>query len=278
MAAGKRRLGAEVMSLDYERQFAAFFDELADAARPIALHYFRKNLVVDDKEDKTPVTQADREIEQKLRELIKKKFPSHGIIGEEYGGENSEAEFVWVIDPIDGTKGFATGCPTFGTIIGLAHNGKPVIGLVDQAFTKERWFGVHEVFCRYNGVLVKVTVPRALSAARLYTTSPEMFEGGYEASFDTLCHAVKWARFSADCYAYGLLALGWVDLVIERQMKVPDLIGLVPIISGAGGFVSDWQGREITLVNNGTIVAASDKKLAEEALAVINREKSEDAA
>ncbi|MGE3624146.1 MAG: inositol monophosphatase family protein, partial [Bdellovibrionales bacterium] len=129
------------MTPDYEKQFAAFFDQMADAARDVALAYFRKNLVVDEKDDRTPVTEADRGIEQKLRDVIRKTFPSHGIIGEEFGTENPEAEFVWVIDPIDGTKAFATGRPTFGTIIGLSHNGRPVAGLIDQAYTRERWFG-----------------------------------------------------------------------------------------------------------------------------------------
>jgi len=261
------------MSLDYEKEFGSFFNELADAARPIALKYFRKNLIVDDKEDKTPVTQADREIEQKLRELIKKKFPAHGVIGEEYGEDKANAEFVWVIDPIDGTKAFATGRPTFGTIIGLAHKGRPVAGLVDQAYTKERWFGVADLFCRFNGVPAKVASVRPLSAARFYTTTFDMFEG-YEGNFETLRKKVKWAQFSCDCYAYGLVALGWADLVLERQMKVPDLMGLVPIITGAGGFAGDWQGKEITLENDGTIIAASSRKLADEALAVINGKKA----
>ncbi len=257
------------MSLDYEKQFAGFFDELAETAGSVALRYFRKNLIVDEKDDKTPVTQADREIEQKLRDMIHKKFPAHGVIGEEYGGEKEEAEFVWVIDPIDGTSAFATGRPTFGTIVGLAHNAKPAVGLIEQPFTKERWFGVSNLFCRYNRMNAKVAPYRPLSAARFHTTTPAMFDGGQEALFDHLRKAVKLPSYSCDCYAYGLLAIGWMDLVIEQKMKVPDLIGLVPIISGAGGFVSDWQGNPITLTNNGTIIAASGNSLALEAMEFI---------
>jgi inositol-phosphate phosphatase / L-galactose 1-phosphate phosphatase / histidinol-phosphatase len=261
------------MPLDYEKQFAGFFDELADAAGAIALHYFRGDLIVDDKDDKTPVTQADREIEQTLRAMIHKKFPGHGVIGEEFGGENENAEFVWVIDPIDGTTAFATGRPTFGTIIGLAHNGKPAVGLVDQAFTKERWFGVRDLFCRYNGKPAKVAKPRGLNAARFHTTTPSMFDGGYESIFEQLRKTTKMPCYSCDCYAYGLLTIGWIDLVIERKMKVPDLIGLVPLITGAGGFAGDWQGNPIGLVNDGTIVAASSKQLALEALEIMTRGK-----
>lgn len=262
------------MPLDYEKEFAGFFDELADAARVIARRYFRKSFSIDDKDDKSPVTQADREIEQKLRVLIKQKFPAHGIIGEEFGSENDTAEFVWVIDPIDGTKAFATGCPTFGTIIGLAHNSKPVVGLIEQAFTKERWFGITNQFCRHNGKPAKVAPPRSLSAARLFSTSPDMFSGEYEENYKALRRAVKWARFGADCYAYGLAALGWADLVVERDLKVYDIFGAVPIIAGAGGIVSDWQGREITLDFNGASVAASSKELAQEALKIITAGKA----
>ncbi len=142
--------------MDYERAFAGFFDRMADAAGEIALRYFRTDLAVDEKDDHSPVTRADREIEAKLRTMIGEEFPSHGIVGEEHGCENEGAEFVWFIDPIDGTKSFAIGRPLFGTIIGLTHAGRPIAGLVDQAFTKERWFGVADTFCTHNGRRVKV--------------------------------------------------------------------------------------------------------------------------
>jgi len=154
---------------DYEKHFAAFFNEAADIAGAVTLNYFRKEIPIDDKHDKSPVTQADREIEQKLRELIGKKFPDHGIVGEEFGASNENAEFVWVIDPIDGTRAFMTGKPLFGTIIGLMHAGKPVVGCIDQAFTKERWFGIADQYATHNGNPIKVAPPRALEDSRLYT-------------------------------------------------------------------------------------------------------------
>jgi len=258
------------MSLDYEKQFAAFFDELAEAARVIALRYFRQTFTIDDKDDKTPVTQADREIEQALRVLIAKKFPSHGILGEEFGSEKLDAEFVWVIDPIDGTKAFATGCPVFGHLIGLAHNGKPMVGVIDQPFSKERWFGIAGQFSRHNGKPTKVAPPRKLAAARMFTTTPEMFDGDYEERFKTLRKTVKWARFGADCYAYGLLALGWADLVVEQMLKPYDVFAPIAVVSGAGGYSCDFQGKEIGFQNSGAIVASSSMALAMEALEIIN--------
>ena len=255
----------------YEKEFAPFFDELADAARAIASQYFRKTFSISDKEDKTPVTQADREIEQKLREMIGKKFPTHGILGEEFGSEKLDAEFVWVIDPIDGTKAFATGCPVFGHLIGLAHNGKPTVGVIDQPFSKERWFGITGEFSRYNGTPVKVAAPRKLTAARMFTTSPDMFDGEYEERFKTLRKTVKLARFGADCYAYGLLALGWADMVVEQLLKPYDVFAPVAVISGAGGYTCDFQGKPVGFNYNGTIVAASCKELADEVLEIINK-------
>jgi len=257
-------------TFDYEKEFKGFFDEMAEEARVIALKYFRSNLVVSEKNDKSPVTLADKEIEATLRDMIRKRYPAHGIIGEEYGKENETAEFVWVIDPIDGTRAFATGKPLFGTIIGLAHNGRPMVGLIDQAFTKERWLGVSDSFCRYNNQLTKVAPPRPLEAARFYTGNPELFHGDIFENFETLRKSTKWAFYECDCYAYGLLAIGSVDLVIEQCLGLHDIIGLVPIITGAGGYVSDWDGKEIGLGSGDKIVAASCKPLAESALRILN--------
>jgi inositol-phosphate phosphatase / L-galactose 1-phosphate phosphatase / histidinol-phosphatase len=256
------------MKLDYAKNFSDFFQELAEAAGTITLQYFRQNIPVDDKDDRSPVTQADREIEQKLRELIRKKFPDHGIIGEEYGQENETAEFVWVIDPIDGTKSFITGRPLFGTIIGLLHEGKPVVGLIEQAYTRERWFGVSDSFARHNGQTIKVAPPRVLENARLYIGSISMFEGKNFPGFLHLSRAVKLPQFACDCYAYGLLAMGWADLVVEQRLRLYDVAGVVPIVTGAGGFISDWEGQPITINFNGSAVAATSRALALAAAAV----------
>lgn len=253
---------------DYEKHFGGFFNDLAEAARGLALKYFRSDIAIIDKEDDSPVTAADREIEQALREAIGKAFPAHGIIGEEFGVENTGAEFVWVIDPIDGTKSFITGRPQFGTIIGLMHNGKPAVGLIDQAFTRERWFGVADQMAMHNCNPIRVAHPCTLKAARLCTGAFSMFEDGQMENYMALCRAVRCAQYNGECYAYGLLAMGCFDLVVERQLKIHDVAGVIPIITGAGGFAGDWDLNPVGLDFGGAIVAANSKELAEAAVRV----------
>jgi histidinol phosphatase-like enzyme (inositol monophosphatase family) len=257
------------MTVNYEKLFAAFFDEAADVAGVVALKYFRKVIPVDDKDDKSPVTQADREIEQTLRALINKRYPTHGIFGEEFGQENIDAEFVWVIDPIDGTKSFATGRPLFGTIIGLLHNGKPVMGVIDQAYTRERWFGITDTLATHNRMPICVAPPRQLPQSRLYTGSIDMFKGANFENFVRLCQSAKWTQYSCDCYAYGLLAMGWADVITEQCLKLYDVAGAVPIITGAGGFISDWNAQPIDINFDGFLVAASNRELALQALEIL---------
>ena len=243
--------------------FTPFFHETADVAGTIALTYFRKNLAIDDKQDRSPVTQADKEIEHELRRRIKNKFPDHGIIGEEFGTENPDATFVWVLDPIDGTRAFMMGKPLFGSIIGLLHHGTPVMGLIDQPYTKERWIGVTGRRAEHNGDLIHVAAPRSLKAARLITGSPEMFEQD-AATYDALRHAARWQQYGCDCYAYGLLAMGCADVVVEQCLKIWDAVGIVPIVTGAGGFVSDWNNRPIDRSFDGRLICASSESLARE--------------
>lgn len=257
------------MKMDYEKLFGAFIHEAADAAGQVALKYFRQVIPVDDKHDKSPVTEADREIEQTLRILINRAFPGHGIIGEEFGRENDKAEFVWCLDPIDGTKSFITGRPLFGTIIGLLHEGKPVLGIIDQAYTRERWFGVTDAKATHNGKPIRVAPPRKLDAARLYTGSINMFEGAHFEGYLRLCRAAKLTHYACDCYAYGLLAMGWADVMVEQCLKIYDVVGTVPIITGAGGFIGDWQGNPITINFGSEAVAASSRELAMESIKVL---------
>lgn len=256
--------------MDYEKTFAGFFDELGEAARKIALQYFRTVLPVEDKPDTSPVTQADREIEKTLRQMINKKFPDHGIIGEEFGRENEKADFVWVIDPIDGTKSFITGRPLFGTLVGLMHNGTPTVGMIDQPYTKERWFGIDKQFARHNGKPIKVAAPRKLDQARLYTGSISMFKGEKFENFLKLSNTAKLAQQGCDCYVYGLVALGTVDITVEQCLGLYDVAGSAPIITGAGGYVAQWDGKPISFDFNKTCVTASNEALAHEAMAIMN--------
>jgi inositol-phosphate phosphatase/L-galactose 1-phosphate phosphatase/histidinol-phosphatase len=250
--------------------FARVAEELADLSRPLSRKYFRGALGLREKDDRSPVTRADQEIEETIRKYLAKRFPGHGVIGEEMGRSMPDAEYVWVIDPIDGTKAFATGKPLFGTLISLVHRGCPVVGLIDQAITGERWLGVAGAGAWLNGAAARVRSERRLEEAIAYTAAPEMFAGDLEAGFGRLRDAVKWCLYNCDCYAYGLLAIGQIDLVFERNLQPHDFCALVPIIANAGGFISDWRGRAITLESDGTIVAATSRTLAEEALHLLS--------
>jgi len=204
-----------------------------------------------------------------LRCMIAKSFPGHGIVGEEFGNERMDAEFGWVLDPIDGTRAFMTGKPLFGTIIGLMHKGKPVLGCVDQPYTKERWFGIDQKLATHNGKPIKVSPPRKLGASRLYITLPNNIRGENVENLFDLCRAVKWPQFNCDCYAYGLLAMGCCDLVVEDRLKIHDVAGIIPIITGAGGFAGNWDLKPIGFDFTGEMVAASTKDLATEAIAIL---------
>lgn len=248
----------------------ALAGELADSAGGIIRRFFRQKLVIDEKADLTPVTSADREAEAAMRRLIETRFPEHGIFGEEHGKEREGAEHVWVLDPIDGTKSFISGIPLFGTLIALAYRGKPVLGIIDQPILGERWIGVKGQATRFNHLPASTRRCPALGAATLFCTAPDgMFKGADAAGFARLKERVKLTRFGADCYAYAQLASGFVDLVVEGSLKPYDFCALVPVIEGAGGVITDWQGRALDLRSDGRVVAAGDPDRAAEARQVL---------
>ncbi len=251
-------------------QYSAFAAHLADLARPIAKRYFRSHLTIIDKPDATPVTLADMEIETRIREEIAHAYPTHGVIGEEHDDTNLDAEWVWVIDPIDGTKAFTCGKPQFGTLVALTHVGEPVIGVIDQPITDERWMGVKGVGATFNGVPMRVSARhKRLSETIVLVTTPEQFTGNGAAAFARLKAACKGVYYGGDCYNYALIASGHVDLVVEMGLKTVDFAALVNPIVEAGGVVRDWAGNALTLESDGTIVAASIQALADEVLAVL---------
>jgi inositol-phosphate phosphatase / L-galactose 1-phosphate phosphatase / histidinol-phosphatase len=245
-------------------------ERLAEASGAIIRRHFRTALAVDDKADLTPVTIADREAEAVMRRLIAEHYPDHGIIGEEYGAERADAPYVWVLDPIDGTKSFITGKPLFGTLIGLVGEERVLVGVIDMPALGERWLGARGRGTRFNGRPVTARRCEGLAKAALYSTSPYMFGAAQDsAAYERVRRSVKLALFGADCYAYGLLANGTVDLVIEAGLGVYDYCGPVAVIENAGGIVTDWQGRPLGLASDGRVIAAGDPRVHAEALALL---------
>jgi inositol-phosphate phosphatase/L-galactose 1-phosphate phosphatase/histidinol-phosphatase len=249
--------------------FLALAGDLADAAGEAIRPHFRQPIAVTDKPDLSPVTVADRAAETAMRRLIAARFPEHGIIGEEYGPERADSEFVWVLDPIDGTKSFISGVPLFGTLIALARQGRPILGIIDQPISRERWIGAAGRPTTFNGTAIRCRPCAALAAATVFSTSPDMFKGADAAAHGRVAKAAKLVRFGADCYAYGLLAHGFIDLVIEASLKPYDFSAMVPIVEGAGGIATDWQGKPLSLASDGRVLVAGDVGAHREALALL---------
>ncbi|MCA1940198.1 MAG: histidinol-phosphatase [Caenispirillum bisanense] len=242
-------------------ELLALANRLADTSGAVIRQYFRTPVAVDDKSDASPVTIADRGAEEAIRAVLAEVVPDHGIIGEEFGRANEGAELVWVLDPIDGTKAFISGKPSFGTLIALLKDGRPWLGVIDQPITGERWIGAAGHGTTLAGKALKTRPCTDLAQATLYATAPEMFKGDDWTAFQRLYQSVKLPRYGSDCYAYGLLALGFVDLVCEADLKVYDWAAVVPVIEQAGGIVTDWQGRPLTPDSDGHVLAAGDARL-----------------
>ena len=249
--------------------FLAFALSLADAAGDVIRPYFRKPLAIRDKADLTPVTAADRVAEETMRALIEARFPEHGILGEEFGRVREDAEFVWTLDPIDGTKSFISGVPLFGTLIALTRGGRSILGVIDQPILRERWVGAVGRPTTLNGAAIRCRACPVLAAATLFATTPDMFKGEDAASFARVSDQVKLTRFGADCYAYGLVATGFVDLVLEASLEPYDFCAMVPIVEGAGGVATDWRGANLDLASDGRILVAGDRRAHEAALALL---------
>lgn len=250
-----------------------FAHELADAARGITAGYFRRGVSVDDKADHSPVTVADREAEKVLRSRIESVFPDHGIVGEEFGTVRGDADYVWVLDPIDGTKQFITGKPTFGTLIALTHHGRPILGVIDIPIMGERWLGARgrpTVHIDAGGArYVSTRACGSLAAAALCATAPELFEGPDGAAFDRLREGARVAVYGGDCHNYGLLASGFCDIATDGAMSYYDFAALIPVVEGAGGKITDFRGNDLTAGNEGAVLAAGDPDVHAEALEVL---------
>ena len=259
------------------REFRLFAERLADAARAETLPRFRAGAEIVNKAGLSfdPVTDADREGERILRDMIGKVYPRHGLIGEEFGSERAGAEFRWVLDPVDGTRAFVCGAPTWTTLIALERAEDAILGVIDQPFSDERWIGaagssLHrragvERTCRVSGVT-------SLADARISTTDPRAhgyFSEPEAEKFARVARLARVARFSMDAYAYGLLALGEIDLVIETGLKRHDYAALKPVVDGAGGFISAWNGGRLGGDDRGSVVAAASRALHASAVEIL---------
>ncbi len=254
-----------------------FAHELADLSGDVIRPYFRKPLAVTNKAKKgafDPVTAADQAAERAIARAIAKRWPDHGLLGEEFGSVRDGAQLCWVIDPIDGTRAFIMGSPLWGTLIGLRDHQAPLLGVMDQPYTRERFWSAEKAsFLRTGEGKARRLKTRAcprLADAVVTTTHPDLFEPGQEApAFARLKAKARMTRYGGDCYGYCLLAAGFVDIVVESGLKPYDVVALIPIIERAGGRVTTWKGEPATA--GGRILATGDARLHEEALAILAR-------
>lgn len=247
----------------------ALAEALADASAQVIRQYFRAPLAVSDKADLSPVTAADRGAELAIRALLARHRPEDGVWGEEFGCERPDAEYVWVIDPIDGTKAFITGRPIFATCIALLWRGEPVLGLINQPITGDRWLGAAGHPTTLNGQPARVRACPVLAQAVLGTTGPDLFAPEDGAAFQRVATGARFTVWGGDAYAYGLVAAGFQDLVIESGLKLHDFAALAPVILGAGGVMTDWQGHPLRADSDGRVIAAGDARVHAEAQALL---------
>lgn len=263
----------------FSSEITAFAHKLAAASAQVTLPLFRTPLSADNKAGEgefDPVTIADRDAEEAMRQLIRTAYPDHGIEGEEHDDEGSDAEYVWVLDPIDGTRAFISGLPLWGTLIGLKYKGEPIFGLMHQPFTGETFCGstfagekADAQFYRADArTRLRTSTRTLLTEATISTTSPRIFTDMERTAYDRVERACRLARYGYDCYAYAMVAAGHIDLVVEAGLKPCDIVALVPIIEAAGGVVTSWTGGPVT--DGGTALAAANPQLHEAALALLN--------
>jgi inositol-phosphate phosphatase/L-galactose 1-phosphate phosphatase/histidinol-phosphatase len=242
-----------------------FANHLADISGEVIKKYFRQNFGEITKDNQTPVTLADKGAEEVMRNAIIKQFPDHGIVGEEFGNVNSNAKYQWVLDPIDGTVSFVMGRPIFGTLIALCYEGKPIVGIINQPINGERWYNFdNQAF--FNDKIIQTRKCSQLSEAILCSTSPFFFQGKDLEMLNKISAQTKYQSqggiiYGGDCYLFGLLAMGQIDVIIEQGLNNFDFCALAPIVKAAGGIITDWQGKELDINSDGKILACGDKEL-----------------
>ena len=250
-------------------EFTVFANLLAEESAKITLKYFRQTFSTENKQDNTPVTIADKNAEIKIRDLINKTYPRHGILGEEFEDINPDSEFKWVIDPIDGTMSFIAGHKDFGTLIALLHNKKPILGIIDCPAHQERWVGLQNQPTTLNGVKVKTSNVKNIKNSYVFTSGLYFEDKIFRTDFNKIIEQTKYYRFGGDCYMYGMLASGLIDIVIEDTLKAYDYMALIPVIVGAGGVVTDKYNQEISLDSKGSIIATANSDLHKEVVKIL---------
>ncbi len=258
------------MSKNQYNQYLDFAHSLAEASGEILRDGFKSQYRVESKADLSPVTQLDIAVEERIRTFIEEKFPGHGIVGEELGSIREESPYQWVIDPIDGTKAFIAGKTSFTTLIALLHHEKPVIGIIDQPIQRERWVGISGEQSLYNKApLPHLNNQKSLQASQISTTSTDYFTKEQAEKFAKLCEKAENCILGGDAYAYGLLASGNLEIVVDAGMKPYDFLALAPVIEGVGGFITDWAGKPLTLHSDGSVIACANKDLHADSLKLL---------
>jgi len=253
-----------------EAELVTLMCGFADTAGAIIRSRFRQAFTMTDKADRSPVTEIDCLVETAIREGVARHRPADGIIGEEFGNERPDAEVVWVVDPIDGTRAFLSGRPTFVCLIGVLFRGEPLLGLIDQPISGERWLGRSGAWATFNGVGIHARSCAGLAGAVLSATTPEQFDPLEWCRFQALARRCRVNVFGGDGYGFGLLASGYQDMIAEADLKFYDFAPIVPIVTGAGGLMTDWAGRTLGRGGDGRVLAAGDARCHAAALAVLN--------
>jgi histidinol phosphatase-like enzyme (inositol monophosphatase family) len=264
----------------FSQACVSLIHRLADLSGEIALKHFRTPLTVDAKADASPVTIADRDAEAAMRAAIARAFPDHGVIGEEHGRERDGAEWLWILDPIDGTASFINGVPLFGTLIGLwrrepGGGARPYLGCINHPALRERWLGGEGLPTTLNGRPVRARACPRLADATLYVTGPDYFTAEERISFARLEQTVARRRYGGtDCYHYAMVAAGWTDIACEAGLKLHDYAAIVPVLQAAGAVITDWNGAALTLESetsvNGCVLTAGDARTHTEAVRILS--------
>ncbi|QIQ22354.1 histidinol-phosphatase [Zophobihabitans entericus] len=252
-----------------QNSLLTFAKKLADTSRSIILDSLKNPIVFDTKSDLSPVTVIDQKVEKSLRDLITESYPEHGILGEEYESEKLDADYVWVIDPIDGTKAFVTGLPVYGTLISLTYKGVPFIGIIDHPFTSERWVGIDGQVTTYNDKPVSTRQCSKLADAIVSIGNPESLSSGETANFTKLCQQTKWRVYGGSCYVYARLSSGQIDISVDSGLDPFDYCALDVVIRNAGGILTDWEGKRLSIHSGHRVVASGDKELHQEVIKVL---------